>query len=247
MSTTTTTTVTKLASAISITTPAETTTQPVGTRPVQTYSTHHPNIPYKYPIDPNRQASATQSTTQHAAATSYSPTTILPTHLAYTSTGHISSTTTAPLNSLSNSTQRLRERRFTQRQIGFRARTRPTPRQPLHPRRSDITGLLAQTQLRPTLMRMQRKHGDRPCCDKDPSSCALRTFRTVLLTARARGRRLELDAEDGVRVRNVTLSDKEKGLSISGVKLGASPALPSTRLSRWKWQVEVKRRKKGMR
>jgi len=78
MSTTITTTVTQPALTISSTTPVRTTTQQVGTVPVQTYSMHHPNSPYQQPIDPNRQACTTQSTTQHAA--SYTPMTILPTY-----------------------------------------------------------------------------------------------------------------------------------------------------------------------
>jgi len=70
------------------------------------------------------------------------------------------------------------------------------------------------------------------------------TFRTVLLTTRACGRRLELDAKEGVKVWSVRLLDKEKGLSMGGVEFGAPPVNPIL-------EVETagggQRRKKGMR
>ena len=53
-------------------------------------------------LDPNRQPFTTQSTIQHAASTSYTPTTILPTYPAYTNTGCTPSTTATPLNPLSD-------------------------------------------------------------------------------------------------------------------------------------------------
>ena len=77
--TTTTTTVTQPVRKISMTTSVQTTSQQVGTVPVQTYFTHYPNAPYQQPVDPSRQASTTKSTTQYATSTSYTPTTILPT------------------------------------------------------------------------------------------------------------------------------------------------------------------------
>jgi len=73
----------------------------VETVPVQTYSTHYPNAPYQ-PVDPSRQASTTQSTSQQATPTPHAPTTILLTYPAYTGAGYTPSTTTTPLNPLSN-------------------------------------------------------------------------------------------------------------------------------------------------
>jgi len=55
-----------------------------------------------------------------------------------------------------------------------------------------------------------------PAVTKIPVPVPLRRFRTVLLTTRACGRRLELDGKEGVKVRSVRLPNKEKGMSISG-------------------------------
>jgi len=55
-----------------------------------------------------------------------------------------------------------------------------------------------------------------PAMTKTPVPMPLRRFRTVLLTTRACGRRLELDGKEGVKAWNVRLLSKEKGLSISG-------------------------------
>jgi hypothetical protein len=64
------------------TTPAQTTTQPI-IAPVQNYSSHYPNAPYRQPMDPGRPSSVTPSTTQHTSSTSYTPATILPAYLYF--------------------------------------------------------------------------------------------------------------------------------------------------------------------
>ena len=72
------------------------------TSPVQNYSTHYPNAPYRQPANPRWPTSAAPSTARHPS-TSYTPTTILPTYPAYTGPGYSFSTSSTPLNPLSNS------------------------------------------------------------------------------------------------------------------------------------------------
>jgi len=62
-----------------------------------------------------------------------------------------------------------------------------------------------------------------PVVTKTPVPVPLRTFRTVLLTTRPCERRLELDLREGVKVWSVRLLNKEKRLSISGVKFDVPP------------------------
>jgi len=164
---TTTATVTLPARTTSTTTPVQTIAQQVETAPLQTYSTHYPNLPYQQ-HRPSKKATTTQSTTQHATSTSYTLTTILQTYSAYTSTRYTPSTTRAPPNPLSN----LNNYGYAYGRLGFgagatgmaaysttkavfRIRTRRTPRQPLHLRRLHATELLAQPRPCPALLRMQ--------------------------------------------------------------------------------------------
>jgi len=193
-------------------------------------SMHYPNAPYQQPVDPSRQATTTQSTTQHATSISYPPTTILPTYPAYKNTGYTPSTATTLPNPPSNPNNY----GYAYRRPGFGAgATRTT----VYSMTSGIsytnaTYIAATTSSTPapyygtTTMANASANASAntvtaPAVTKTPVPVPLRTFRTVLLTVRA--------AE-----------------TVSGSSSMFLPALPSIRLPRWKWQVEVERRRKGM-
>jgi len=132
----------------------------------------------------SRRACTTRSATQNAAPSSYSPTTIPPAYPACTNTGHISSITATPLNPLSDPSNY----GYAYGRPGFDAGaagampylttdgTRCTNTTCTRATTSSTLGRYHGTTSTATTSQprceCKRKHGDRPCCDKDPSSCA---------------------------------------------------------------------------
>lgn len=230
-SVTTATQLSRTISTNSTTTPVQATAQPITPGPVQNYSTHYPNAPYRQRTGPSRPTSATPSTNQHTTSNSYTPATILPTYPPYTGPGYPPSTSSTPLNPLSN----LNNYGYAYGGAGFGpGATGTTPYSSANGiSYTNTTYVNPATTTAPTTTApyynatatstVQNANSSAnavtaPPVTKTPVPVPLRTFRTVLLTTRSCERRLELDMREGVKVWSVRLLNKEKGLRISGVK-----------------------------